>query len=176
MQSLVIIKPSSSPWASPLNMVPKSSGGWRLWDYRVLNQATIPDRYPVSPHTRFLCYPRYDLIKGYHQIPVAPGDIPKTAIITPLGLFEFTRMPFGLRNQAFQRLMDETCRWLSFVFAYIDDLLVACFDEQEHLAHLEILFQRLQDNGLVVNPSKWKFGCAQKDSWAMTSMFLPPHP
>ena len=74
-------------------------------------------------------------------------------------------MPFGLRNaaQAFQRLMDETCRGLSFEFAYIDDLLVASSDEQEHLAQLEILFQRLQDNGLVINSSKWKFGCTQME-------------
>ena len=72
-------------------------------------------------------FPKIDLIRGYYQIPVAPDDTPKIAIIAPFGLFEFTRLPLGLRNaaQAFQRLMDETCRGLSFVFAYIDDLLVA---------------------------------------------------
>ena len=91
---------------------------------------------------------------------MAQEDIAKTAIITPFGLFEFLRMPFGLRNaaQAFQRLMDVTCRDLPFVFTYIDDLLVASENETEHVEHLRILFERLEHNGLVVNPAKCQFG------------------
>ena len=70
-------------------------------------------------------------------------------------------MPSGLRNaaQAFQRLMDETCRGLLFVFSYIGDLLVACSNEQEH--ELKVLFNRLNDNRLVINYLKIKFGCCQ---------------
>ncbi len=96
---------------------------------------------------------------------MAQEDIAKTAIITPFGLFEFLRMPFGLRNaaQAFQRLMDVTCRDLPFVFTYIDDLLVASENETEHVEHLRILFERLEQNGLVVNPAKCQFGCTEID-------------
>lgn len=87
-------------------MVPKKQGGWRTrGDYRKFNFRTIPDWYPV-PHgddilPRFhgsTVFSTIDLVRAYHQISVAPEDVPKTAVTAPFGLFEFFGMPPELRN------------------------------------------------------------------------------
>ena len=101
-----IVRRSDSPWSSPLHMVRKADGTWRpCGDFRRLNMVTVADSYPLPNMLDFASkaagctiFSKIDLRKGYHQIPVHPADIQKTAITTPFGSFEYLRMPFGLMN------------------------------------------------------------------------------
>lgn len=163
-----ICRPSKSPWSSALHVVSKENGSDRACgDYRRLNSVTTPDRYPIPNIQDFTInlhnckiFSKIDLTRAYHQIPVYEPDIPKTAIITPFGLFEYIRMPFGLRNagQTFQRFIDQVLKGLPFVFKYIDDIQVASNNHEEHLNHLQIIFKRFRDHGLRINVSKCEFG------------------
>ena len=171
LERLGIIRRSNSPWSSPLHVVPKANGKLRpCGNYRRLNEMTVDDKYPL-PHIhdfneRLLgstIFSKVDLIRGYHQVPVAEKDIQKTAIVTPFGLWEYVRMPFGLKNaaQRFQRLMDKILDGLPWAFVYLDDVLVASKTRDEHMDHLRQLFQIFADNGLVVNRDKCELGVAQ---------------
>jgi RNase H-like domain found in reverse transcriptase/Reverse transcriptase (RNA-dependent DNA polymerase)/Integrase zinc binding domain/Integrase core domain len=168
-----VVRKSSSNWASPLHMVRKPDGSWRpCGDFRKLNLITKEDKYTcpnIGDLTARLAgctvFSKLDLRKGYYQVPVRPEHVCKTAIITPFGLYEFLRMPFGLRNagQTFQRMMDDVMAGLPFCFIYLDDILVASPDHVTHVQHLREVLQRLSDHGLVINAEKCLFGVREID-------------
>jgi cleavage and polyadenylation specificity factor subunit 1 len=188
-----VIRPSKSPWASPLHVVPKKVG-WRLvGDYRMLNAQTKRDSYPL-PHLQDFSaqlsgktiFSKVDLASAYFQIPMDEDSIAKTAITTPFGSYEFTRMPYGLSGaaQTFQRFLDTALRDMSVAgravvcFNYVDDILIASSSETEHLLDLEELFTRLSAHGLVISPLKCEFGRPEIDflGHRITSQGILPLP
>jgi len=168
-----VIRPSDSPWASPITLVPKKDGTTRFCvDYRKVNQATRKDSHPL-PHIQDIfdqvsgatMFSTLDLRSGYWQVPMAEKSIPKTAFTCHLGLFEFVRLPFGLTNAPaiFQRAMNKVLSGLigKICMVYIDDVVIYSKSEEEHARHLEAVLKRLRGAGLQLKPSKCHFGLAE---------------
>ncbi|GFV16767.1 retrovirus-related Pol polyprotein from transposon 17.6 [Trichonephila clavipes] len=166
-----IIRPSKSPWSSPLHVVPKSDSTVRpVGDYRQLNYVTEFDSYTMPYLNDFAhalhgkrIFSKIDIFKAFHQIPIAECDIPQTAVTTPWGLYEYTHLCFGLLNapQIFIRFMHEVLRGLPFCFVYLDDILCYSENAEEHRSHLRTIFQRLSSYGLKLNISKCVFGVTE---------------
>ena len=167
LEAAGIVRHSDSPWASPLHMVPKPDGSWRpCGDYRHLNNATRPDRYPLPNLLDFTAnlrgctvFSKMDLVKDTTRSPWTPPTSRRPPSSPPFGLFEYLSMPFGLKNaaQSFQRMMDRIFRGLPYVFVYLDDILVSSLDRRSHLLHLRSVLDLLIRNGLVINPAKCTF-------------------
>jgi len=166
------IRPSSSPWGSPVLFVPKKDGTWRMCiDYRALNKLTVKNSWPLPRIDELLdklvaarVFTSLDLAQGYHQFAVDPTDVPKTAFKTPMGLFEYTVLPFGLTNApaTFSRKMQELfMKYMvghsAFVLIYLDDILIYSADAQEHLKHVSLVLQVLREANLFVKLKKCSF-------------------
>ena len=167
-----VIRPSRSPYNSPCLLVRKKNGEWRtVVDFRRLNEFLAHDPYllpkinelltslgPISKKTFFSAL---DLLWGFFHIELNEEDKQKTAFSTPLGRFEYNRMPMGLKTApaAFQRLVDlAIMQAMPYPTAcYIDDILLASGGEEIHLEHLHCLLKRLRETGLKLKVEKCEF-------------------
>ncbi|KAJ9529315.1 hypothetical protein QJQ45_007999 [Haematococcus lacustris] len=170
MQEKGFIRPSTSPYGAGVLFVRKKDNTFRMCvDYRPLNRITVKNKYPLPRVDNLLdrlhgatVFSKIDLRQGYHQIRIAPEDIPKTAFRTRYGHFEFTVLPFGLCNApaTFQRLMNDIFRKEldDCVIVYLDDILIFSRNQQEHAQHLRRVLDLLQEHKLYAKLSKCEFG------------------
>jgi hypothetical protein len=167
------IRPSRSPFASPVLFVKKPGGGLRFCvDYRALNEITIRNRYPIPLIQETLdrlakarYFTKLDIIAAFNRIRVREGDEKYTAFRTRWGLFEYLVMPFGVKNGpgTFQQYVNDTLREFLdvFVTAYIDDILIYSSSLSEHRKHVRMVLERLRDAGLQCDIKKCKFHASE---------------
>ena len=163
------IRPSRSPWGSPMFLVDKPDGTKRMViDYRALNASTVRNRYPLPRVDELFdqlqgarYFSKIDLRTGYWQIRVAADDVAKTAFTSRHGHFEWLVLPMGLTNAPaeFMALMEHSFRDMlnKFVLVFLDDILVYSRTLEEHERHLRAVLQRLADQKLYGKLSKCQF-------------------
>jgi len=163
------IRPSTSPWGSPVLFVKKKDGTMRLCvDYRALNDATVKDTFPLPLIDDIMndthgakIFSKIDLAQAYHQIRMKDSDISKTAFTTKNGSYEYTVMPFGLCNapSVFQRAITQALEGLIGItcVAYLDDILIYSKNEEQHDKHVREILDRLRANKLFAKPEKCLF-------------------
>lgn len=169
-----IVRESISPYTSPVWVVPKKSDAsgqkkFRLViDYRKLNEKTISDRYPIPEITDILdklgrtsYFSTIDLVSGFHQIQLDEEDVEKTAFSVNSGKYEFTRMPFGLKNApaTFQRVMDCVLREEIGIccLVYMDDIIIFSPSLEQHKIDVDRVLNKLKQANLKIQLDKCEF-------------------
>ena len=165
-----IIKPSDSPWSSPVVLVKKKDNTWRYCvDYRRVNSVTRRDAKAMPDYQTdlpFLAGAQFfstiDFQAGYWQLEVEPKDREKTAFTTPDGgLYQFKILPFGLCNApgTFERFMEHTFNGIQYntLLIYLDDIIIFASDFEEKMLRLRAVFDRIRDAKLKLKPAKCIF-------------------
>ena len=164
-----IIRPSFSPWSSPVVLVEKKDKSVRFCvDYRKLNAITKKDSQPlpnidetIDALNNCSIFTKLDLRSGYWSISMDDKSREKTAFVTHMGLFEFEVLPFGLTNSpaTFQRYLLHVINPFLYQFAlvYIDDLIIYSKTIDDHLEHIQRVLERLAQHQLRLNPEKCQF-------------------
>ena len=171
MLSLGVIERSSSPWSSPILLVPKSNGSYRFCvDFRRLNAVTKKNATPM-PHfdeifseiSGATVFSTLDLLSGFWQVPLTHRARELTAFTVGNQHFQFTRLAFGLTGgpAIFVRLMQIVLSGLNHAVVFGDDILIYSDSFEEHADHLRAVLSRLKDAGLVINASKCQFGMTE---------------
>lgn len=168
-----LIEPSKSPFGAPVFFVKKADGTLRMvCDWRELNRITIKNK-ACLPNVDDLFdavqgsgyFSKLDLHSGYNQIRIREADIPKTAINTPFGHFQFRVMGFGLTNApaTFQSMMNDILRpyLRKFVVVFLDDILIFSKTWEEHLDHVRTVLETLRRHQLYCKPVKCQFGALE---------------
>ena len=166
--NLGLIRPSVSPMASPIVCVAKKTGGVRIaCDYRYLNAHTIGDAFPMATVNETLSklgaakyLSTFDAKSGYWQIPVLEKDRWVTAFVTHDGLYEWLRMPFGLKNAGatFVRAVRNVLQPITdFSESYVDDMGVGSNSWSQHLDHIRQFLIIMRNAGMTLNLGKCEF-------------------
>ncbi|PFX24909.1 Transposon Ty3-I Gag-Pol polyprotein [Stylophora pistillata] len=166
-----LIEPSHSSWSSPCILVPKPDGSYRMCtDYQKVNRVSNSDTFPIPRMDDYIdkvgnarYVTKFDLLKGFWQVPLTERAKEISAFVTPDGLYQYKVMPFGMKNSpaTFQHLINKVIAGLHGCEAYIDDVIIYSNTWEEHLKIIRKFFERLTEAKLTINSAKSEFAQAQ---------------
>ena len=171
MEKHGIIERAVTEWQSPVILVKNRNGEFRFAvDYRKLNAVTVPQSYPLPRmddvfdtlgNANVRLFSVVDMASGFWQVPVNSSSQDKTGFVTHEGVWRFKKLPFGLINSpaTFAMVLAKALNGINWKFAmtYVDDIIIFSSDFNQHLRHLQLLFQKLREANLKIKPTKCDF-------------------